>query len=320
MSLTNCVCKLCNSRLNNDRKHVVVCTECSCISHENCYRKQTAQNTCPKCKIVNRYRRESDLSKDSQDYINVLSTKRTTFSPKIKDHLRLIKRFIPALHYFCRLDRDCWRTTINPNEMNVFLDGIQWCLNIYVTVEGQENIDNNIKKIFVANHISDHDALIIPRFVMADGVLASVAVVKNPIGYRLQRYRKNIIIERGKKQDAVKIMEDYMKENNSLFVFPTGIFDNFKTISKFRKGAFQVAYSSKYAIQPISVSSEQDISSMNQYDIFRLKRVDYKIKILPVVYGKDYGSVEDFAEDVRKMIANAGGLLLSNVYPSDVKD
>lgn len=324
MSEINSKCSHCKERFNCRTFDVVVCNECKNISHENCF---MSKKNCGSCKCSD-FTHESELIEGTQDHINVLSTKKTKFKPNIISKLRFVKRIFPLSYYFLRFFYDYSKIIHDKNELNVFLTGIQWSLNINVTVIGEEKIlDHNNegekreKRIFVANHCGEHDAIIIPK-IFDTAVIASVAINKTIIGRMMKTYSDVIEIERGIKSDSVQKMEEYLKkdENKSLFVFPTSIYDNKNTLSLFRTGAFVVATNVGCPIQPVVIKYKQDISSMDILHILMLKRLDVTVQILDPIYNDSNKSPKDFADEVRQVFNKEGGLLLSNVDSHDVQD
>lgn len=331
MSSVGSVCKFdnCKKRLNFDTRNVLVCTKCSNIYHEDCVNncgKMCINDNCNCSTFIS----ENNLDTRSQDYINVLSTKKTKFKPGICDYLRLFKRIIPLMYYYTRFWWYSSKECVDNKELDIFLTGLHWCLNINVTVTGLEKIDPNVKKVFVGNHHSEHDALIIPLYIKA-GVIASVSVNKTSIGRMMKKYTNTLTIKRGVRNNTspntlekkcepstVDQMKTFLEneESNGFFVFPTSIFDQIKTLSKFRTGAFAMGY----PIQPVILNYEQDISSINVMHILMLSRLDLKLTVLDLIYPKKNQSAKEFAEEVREIFRDIGGLKLSNVDTHDVRD
>lgn len=332
------VCKIqsCGNRLNYDTRNVVVCCKCSAIYHEDCIKKNNSMcvnNNCDSIAFI----KEESLELNTQDYINVLSTKKTKFSPTIFDYFRLFFRIIPLSYFYIKLWYNSNKSVIDTNDLDVFLREVQNCLNINVTIDGLEKIDKNIKKVFVGNHHSELDALILPLYIKA-GVIVSISVNKTHIGRIMKKYTNTLTIKRGNqkkvtfrtdqqydllennnlKYNTVTQMIEFLnkEKTNGFFVFPTSIFDQYQTLSKFRTGAFAMGF----PIQPIILKYKQDISSMNILHIMMMEKVDVEVIVCDLMYNNENKSINEFAEEVRNIFKEKGNLLLSNVDPHDARD
>lgn len=334
------ICKVnfCNKRLNYDTRKVVVCSKCSTIYHKDCIKKCKTSCTNQNCDNYV-FIDEDSLDPNSQDYINVLSTKKTKFRPGFFDYVRLFYRLFPLLYYYGKFWLNSKKSVIDRLDLDQFLREVHQCLNINVTTKGFEKIDPTIKKVFVGNHHSEHEALILPLYIKA-GVIASISINKTHIGRTMKLYTNTLTIKRGHSKsvtfrtdeeysnllnnkttnisNTVEQMKDFLMndKNNAFFVFPTSIFDQYQTLSKFRTGAFAMGF----PVQPVIIKYKQDISSMNMLHMLMLERLDVEIIVSDLIYADKNKSIQEFAEEVRNIFRDVGGLKLSNVDSHDVRD
>lgn len=323
--VVHCKCKFCEKRLNNDVSNLMMCPTCKNIYHKRCVNPfficSTKPTECAVCKtLCLKFIKESHIPTNTQEFINIMSTKKTQYFPSICARLRSAARIIHLLHYFRLFYNDYCNETVSLKSFDEFLDNLHWCLNIKVTVFGEEKLDS-ATKMYVGNHSGEHDALIIPRYIKS-GVLASVATQKTLIGRMMIRYTDVLLIERGKSHDTVDLMKDFLGSDDhpNLFVFPTGIFDQQDTISKFRSGAFATGY----PVQPIITKFSKDISSMSISHILMLDSLEVEIHILDTIYNNRNLNAKEFAEHVRQEMSKYdtkyGKLSLSNVDSHDARD
>ncbi len=312
MSFINSKCLFCKLRLNCNTNNVVVCNDCSTISHKKCFK-----NKCEKCKSQNSLN-ESELIEGSQNHINVKSTKKTKFSPGFFDILRFLYRILPLIYSFLRFYIDYRKENSSRSELIHFLTSVHHILRINVTIKGEINSE---KRIYIANHSGEHDAIIIPRY-FDTAVISSIVINKTLIGKMMKKYSDVIEIERGVKSNVVDKIENYLnvKDNKSLFLFPTGIFDNIKTISKFRTGAFVASKNTNIPIQIVAIKYKQDISSMDMIHILMFKNLEVEIDILDTIFIKPEQTCTEFSEEARNILNNKGGFELSNIDSRDVTD
>jgi 1-acyl-sn-glycerol-3-phosphate acyltransferase len=194
------------------------------------------------------------------------------------------------------------------------LTNVNDVLNINIKIEGDEYIDDT-KKIYVANHCSFVDALIVPRCIIA-GAVTSVSNANNPFGKLMAECTHVYFVERGKSNNSVDKIQSHIEKNGSLILCPQGIFSHISTLPLFRTGAF----ATNFNVQPILLLYKQNISSLSMFNILFYPRIDATIKILPQTKRNETESVIDFTERVRMSMAKEGNLLLSSVSCRDIVD
>lgn len=314
-NISNTICKYCNKRFNETFEPLVVCKECGIICHEKCYKQTDINKVCH----LNSQIHESEIEKYSkQKQIDVLSLKRTSYKPSIKDYFRGIFFRIPYLFFhFSLLYLDNVFGFNSSSRFIKFLDAVAYGLNINSKIINKNKLINS-KVIYVSNHVSFHDALTLPRYFFT-GYMASITTQKHFIFNILRKYANLLFVERGKNDRKISIIQqinDFVDKKGNILICPQGLLGKYNSISKFRSSAFRT----KYPIQPIVLKYKQDVSSMSSFNIIFYDRVDIEVHVMDPQYIKENETPEEFSERVRQNMAKECDLMLSNVDSHDIRD
>jgi hypothetical protein len=313
MDKINCICKLCKKRFNSTIELFSTCLACGHLYHEKCIEINSI-NKCLNCERKKTFVPENYLSKQSQFFINIQSAKKTPFRPSFIDYLRGLFRLPFLLYHLCLLTYDCYFGGCKEKAFDKFIDGFMYWLNIHVKTTNFDKLTST-KKIFICNHVGQHDLFLVHRFIKSTSV-ASKAILCTFIGRLMAKYTHPLIIERGVSNNNVDMIKTFMNNNNSIIIFPQAIFSQKDTITKYKKGGF----TTNHTIQPILFKYKQDVSSMGIFfDMFCFERVDLEIKALDPITNNKGLSAEHFAEHVRIIMANEGGFMLSNIVSDDAR-
>ncbi len=128
---------------------------------------------------------------------------------------------------------------------------------VRVEVEGVENILTDRPHIFMANHQSDFDILIVLAHIPGQfRWIAKKELFKIPIFGKAMRNAGYIEIDRQRHQDAMKSLEEAaqkIRDGKSVVTFPEGTRSKDGTIKPFKQGMFYLAIQSGVPIIPISI-------------------------------------------------------------------
>lgn len=305
----NSTCPICKKRFNASHKFIAVSLPCEHYYHKKCLKSVENCVLCEKKCIC--YKEQHDYSVHDQHYINIMSLERTKYTPSYYDIINAIFYRIPVISYYLLC---FWFKPRTYFALQSLLDNVNNVLNINLTLKGDEHLDEN-KKIYVVNHCSFLDALILPRSIIT-GAVASVSNINNPFGKLMRECTHIYFVERGKSKNSVKEINDHVDKNGSLLFCPQGLFAHHQTLPLFRTGAF----ATKFNVQPLLILYKQNVGSLSMFNILCYPRIDVTIKILPTEQKKDNESVQEFTERVRCLMAKSGKLLLSNVSSRDIID
>jgi len=201
-------------------------------------------------------------------------------------------------------------------------DGINGCkevlslMNSKIIVKGMKNINQKQPRVYIANHTSYLDFIVI-LYLLKCGFLSSSQIRESWIGKQIMNVIPLLVIERGKDKNTVEKMKKYVEKYGSLCLFPEGMITHPDTLIRFRTGAFYIGYPVYPVIlryDPIVYDTDikrmiEKVSSQPELTIY----VDILEAELPPFN-------EHKIEQVRKKMGKVGNLALSRVSNRDIKD
>lgn len=175
-----------------------------------------------------------------------------------------------------------------------FYDCVTFCIKIFldtfveIKVWGKQNIPKSIPKIFASNHFSSTDPFFMFTFTrdrlhMVLGPVYSVPVLKNFLNIMEQinagdENRKNVV------SNAV----EYIKKNESVYIFPEGDLDDQENFLNFYHGAAKMYIESNGSAPIIPIGIAASKKDVKEFRFFKLKsKKDKKVyKNLNVLSGR----------------------------------
>jgi len=150
-----------------------------------------------------------------------------------------------------------------------------------ITVTGKEKIDNSKALVFVSNHQSEFDIIVISRLYAHFKWVSKAEVFKSPIIGWNMRLNKYIELKRGNRKSIIKMIKDsvrVLKNGSSVFIFPEGTRSKTGLLRNFSSGAFVIAQRAKVGIQPIVINGTKDIMEKGSWIInFSANRITIHI-------------------------------------------
>ena len=127
-----------------------------------------------------------------------------------------------------------------------------------VKFEGRENVDFSKRYVFVANHVSAIDAMVIYTDIKDLGIMAKAELFKFKLFGKILSSQGVFPIERGKKDfghvfNAVKIIK---KHNKNLLIFPEGTRKAREKGVKAKNGAVYIAAAADVQIVPMHITEK----------------------------------------------------------------
>lgn len=170
-----------------------------------------------------------------------------------------------------------------------------------VTIEGREKIKEDKTRIFVSNHQSQLDILVLFRLYVHYKWVSKSEIFRLPlIGWNmvLNRYIK---LRRGDRKSIAAMMADAtkkLKEGSSIFMFPEGSRSPDGSLKPFKAGAFILAKELGLPIQPVVIEGTR--FALPKYSIDYHGRHPIRVRVLDEIpYGSFADmSVEQIADEV----------------------
>jgi len=188
---------------------------------------------------------------------------------------------------------------------SLFADTACALTGIELDVEGEENAWANRPCVFVFNHQSQADVVILPALLRRD--LAGIGkkeIGDVPILGKLMQIGGTVLIDRENAASALEAMKPLVdvlqKEGRSVCVAPEGTRSTSTNLGRFKKGAFHLAMQAGVPVVPIVIHNAIDVAPRGQY-VFRPATV--KISVLPAVDTSNWRpeTINDHVDDVRDM-------------------
>lgn len=288
---------------------VIMCYPCEHMFHKSCY--NLLNNICKFCntqieKIFTlhdknlHYQRFADiLSMSNFDNMSIYTS--YNFIDSLFDITSIIAR-IPYL-----------QTKKTAKELCEHIFSLN---NMTVNVHGYEKIKLEKNKIYIANHVS-HLELILIYYLFGTGFLASS--INQNITDKIKHIVPLLSFNRGeqRKINIVDEIKKFVNKNGSICIFPEGLMKHPDTLTRFRTGAFHAGH----PIYSVTIKYN-DIISDTKINNFIYKMCTKKIINLDVVImGPFYPPFSNNdIEKIRYNMANAGRMVLSRVANRDIID
>lgn len=320
--MDNCINSkcICDIGLPWVKKKVIMIEPCEHLIHMSCLSKyikkqKTDNHMCPFCNIeITKIIKSTDFRNDKKLYqkcIDIISMTNFDYMTKIcpsevmsniPNLMGTIMKvpFIKGVHSAKKICEDIF-------SMN----------NIKINVTGLEKINKNEPKVFISNHTSHLDFLII-FYILETGFLTSSVIKNNVLTKQFLNIIPLLVVERGKGSvNTVDKMREYVEKKGSICLFPEGMITHPESLIKFRTGAFHIGH----PVYPIILKYKNVVADMSIPN-FILKIASHQHEIIEMqILDPFYPPFnETKIENVRYTMAKSGNLLLSRVSNKDIKD
>jgi len=146
--------------------------------------------------------------------------------------------------------------------MSTYADLSNAVTGVELQVAGEEHLWSHRPAIFIFNHQSGLDAVIMARLLRRDVVGVAKAEIKNmPIVGQVAELAGTVFIERGdrgKALDSLKNAEAALRRGLSIMIAPEGTRSATKRLGRFKKGAFHMALETGAPIVPVVIKNALD--------------------------------------------------------------
>lgn len=174
---------------------------------------------------------------------------------------------------------------------------------IKVKTRGLENLDPDGSFVFMCNHQSNFDILVLFSELPAQfRWIAKAELFKIPLFGYAMRGAGYISIERKDRKKAIQSLKqaaERIRTGTSVMIFPEGTRSPDGNISEFKKGGFVLAYDAGVPIMPVVLNGTWSIMSK---DSLKIKPGSVIMSVLPAVNVADYSKADKskLIEDVKE--------------------
>ena len=194
---------------------------------------------------------------------------------------------------------------------SLFADTAGALIGLNLNVKGEEHLWEQRPAVFVFNHQSKADVVIIAQLVRRD--IAGVGkkeIKKMPLIGTVMEMGGVVLIDRADAKSAIKSMQPLVdamkKEGKSVVLAPEGTRTISPKITTFKKGAFHLAMQAGVPMIPIVIRNAGDVAPKGDF-VFRPATVD--VEVLPPVDTSNWtlDTINDHVRDVRNLFLKALG-------------
>ncbi len=170
--------------------------------------------------------------------------------------------------------------------------------------EGEEYLWSHRPAVFIFNHQSQTDALILARLLRRDFTgVAKKELKSNPIVGLIMDAVGTVFIDRDDHEGAIRALQpavDSLKSGTSFVIAPEGSRGLAYSLGPFKMGAFHIAMQAGVPIVPIIIANSSDAMPKHGV-VIRPARVN--VKILPPVPTQDWTkeTIHQRADEIRGM-------------------
>ncbi len=189
--------------------------------------------------------------------------------------------------------------------MSLFADTACALTGVELDIVGEENAWKSRPCVFVFNHQSQADVLILPTLLRRDLAGVGKKEIGNvPILGKLMQFGGTVLIDRentASAKEAMRPLVDVMlKEGRSVCIAPEGTRSTSTSLGRFKKGAFHLALQAGVPVVPIVIHNAIDVAPRGQ---FVFKPATVKVTVLPPVDTSNWSAtnMNEHVHDVRDM-------------------
>ena len=195
---------------------------------------------------------------------------------------------------------------------SLFADTASALVGMDLDVTGEEHLWSHRPAVFVFNHQSKADVIIIAKLLRRDiaGVGKKEIKKETPVLGTILELGGLVFIDRADGKSAVNTMKPLIdvirNEGKSVVIAPEGTRSVSPTMASFKKGAFHLAMQAGVPIIPIVIYNSGDVAPKGD---FVLRSATVKVEALPPVDTDQWSveTIDDHVREVRNMFARALG-------------
>lgn len=200
-----------------------------------------------------------------------------------------------------------WLLTLNKRKA---LNGMTYLLGwigsiaagLRLTIDGMDIINNNRPAIFIFNHQSGIDPIILCRLLRRDIVgVAKIELESHPVIGPLLSFGDTLFVDRDNKQSKADVLDDanlVLSNTLSVAISPEGTRSKHIEVGQFRSGPFRLARRSHRPIVPIVIVGSAKVLPPHSLN---MKPGNVHVKVLPPICPEDWADKHpnEMAETMR---------------------
>lgn len=140
--------------------------------------------------------------------------------------------------------------------------GVMFCSGMHYKVEGMENIPKDEAVLFVANHSSMFDVVLVYSLLPnVTGFVSKKSILKVPLLRVWMKRLHCLFLDRENPRDGLQMILDgieKIKQGISIFIFPEGTRSKTGELLEFKAGAVKMASKTGCKIVPIAIEGTRD--------------------------------------------------------------
>jgi putative phosphoserine phosphatase/1-acylglycerol-3-phosphate O-acyltransferase len=191
---------------------------------------------------------------------------------------------------------------------SLFADTASVLIGMDLKVKGEEHLWSQRPAVFVFNHQSKADVVVVAKLLRRDfaGVGKQEIKKETPIIGKVLELGGVVFIDRADGKSAINAMQPLLeamrKHGKSVVMAPEGTRTVSPTLAPFKKGAFYLAMQAGVPVVPIVIHNAGDVAPKGDF-VFRPATVE--VTVLPPVDTSDWRAetMDDHVRQVRNMFA-----------------
>ncbi len=194
---------------------------------------------------------------------------------------------------------------------SLFADTASALIGLKLNISGEDNLWKQRPAVFIFNHQSKADVVIVARLLRRD--IAGVGkqeIKKMPLIGKVLELGGVVMIDRANASSAIEAMTPLVAamrdEGKSVVLAPEGTRSVSPRLAPFKKGAFHLALQAGVPIVPIVIRNAGDVAPKGDF-VFRAATVD--VEVLPPVDTSSWKveTIDQHVAEVRSMFLDALG-------------
>ena len=163
-----------------------------------------------------------------------------------------------------------------------------------ITVHGKENIPKDGGALFVSNHLSNFDFLVLLSEINDPfAYIAKIELKKIPLANTWMDYLGCLLMDREDMRQQLKIIMEgisILKNGENLLIFPEGTRSRNGEMLPFKSGSFKLCTKARVPVVPITLIGTADVLENNNYKIFP---ANIDVYIHKPIYTENLGKEEE---------------------------